>query len=151
MIAQMMTDIYQRPIPGVTIGGRTILLFAPFGAEAWSVINLLLGCIVGLLFAVLIALYALRRKRQERKKAPDVFDVYEAKQKNLVWLTVAIGMGIAGAFLFALIQDMSRLMVILDMWTVTHSVIIATQIIAVRIILKRDKEGKDRTERGFAL
>jgi len=34
---------------------------------------------------------------------------------------------------------MSKLMVVLDMWTITHAVIIAAQIVAVRIILMRDK------------
>jgi len=60
-------------------------------------------------------------------------------------------MGIAGAFLFALIQDMSKLMVVLDMWTITHAVIIAAQIVAVRIILSGDKEDKEKTEGGFAV
>ena len=141
-ISSFDMDIYQRPIPGITIGDRTYLLFAPFGTPAWSLINLILGCIVGVLLAVIVASYSIHRKRRERKMAVDIFDVYEAKQKNLVWLAAVIGLGIAGAFLFALMHDMSRLMVILDLWTVTHAILITAQIVAIRVIVKYNKKNK---------
>jgi len=134
--------IYQSPIPGITLFGRTILLFAPFGVEAWSIVNLILGCIIGVLCAAIVAILAVLRKRRERKEELDIQNLSEGKQQNLVMLTAAIGMGIAGAFLFALIQDMSRLMVIIDMWTITHTVIIAAQVIAIVIIFKHDKKSR---------
>jgi len=82
------------------------------------------------------------RKRLERKEELDIQNLNEGKQQNLVLLTAAIGMGIVGAFLFALIQDMSRLMVIIDMWTITHTVIIAAQLVSIAIILKHDKKSR---------
>ncbi|MCL2718983.1 MAG: YDG domain-containing protein [Lachnospiraceae bacterium] len=138
--------IYQRPIPSITVAGRTILLFAPMGAEAWSLLNLVFGCIIGILLAVIIALRALIKKRRELKEVLDFHNITEGKSYSQVWLTVAIGMGIAGAFLFVLIQDMGKLMVALDMWTITHMVIIASQAAAIMVILKRDKKEKAKAQ-----
>jgi len=59
-------------------------------------------------------------------------------------------LGIIGAFMFSLIQDMSNLMVLVDLWTITHIIIIVAQIVSISIILKRDKATLESNNRELA-
>ena len=127
----------------VTILG--VMLFAPYGVEAWSLINLALS-VLGLLAAAFTVARAVLQKKKEREKEPDTHtsvlhsvkevdnkgliegveekDKYN-KRRRLIWLEVAVGLSIVGATMFVAAQNTSTLMVLVDWWTAGHAAVIA--------------------------
>ena len=123
----------------------TLLLFAPFGSNLWSPVNLFM-CAIGLLLAVLLTLLFLYRKRQERKKDKENIDItdmniiIESKQQYLLWFIIAVAAGMAGMFIFTLVQNMSADMALIDFWTITHTIILAAQLTAIALVMKLVKK-----------
>ena len=123
----------------------TILLFAPFGSNLWSPVNLLMSA-AGVLLAVMLMLKFVLRKRRERiqdKKHIDITDmdiIIESKQKYLIWFIIAVLAAMTGAFLFALVQNMQSEIALIDFWTITHTVILTAQIAAIILLMKTVKK-----------
>jgi len=133
-----------RNAPGITIGNTTVLLFAPFGSDLWSPLNLLI-CIIGILLAVLLMLRFILLKRRERKQdkqGVDITDmsiIVEDRQQYLIWFIIAVVAAMVGAFLFALVQNMNMDMALIDFWTITHTIILAAQVTAIILVTKMVK------------
>jgi len=58
-------------------------------------------------------------------------------------------LGIAGAVLFFLVEDMRRQMVLIDLWTLTHAAIFAAEIIAVTITFRKKKSTNEEDDEAF--
>jgi len=147
-----LEEIINSGVPLIGFGKMGVPLFAPPGAHAWALLNLILA-LLGLLYAVVNVLRAVFRKRKEQKEDGERLDDLRFDNMNAeedkedrrlrpVWLTVSIAMGIIGILLFVLTQDMTQAMVLVDYWTLAHAIIFAIELIAVIFIFKR-KEKKD--------
>ena len=130
------------------LGGLPVV--APNGVASWALLNLIFA-IVGAIFAIMITVRTLVRKKREDDQEPVYEGAQEKKEERkgrLAWLGVAIVMGLAGALLFLLTQDMSRMMVWVDIWTIVHAVAFVVQAVAVWFLLRGDRK-KDDDGAGF--
>jgi len=125
-----------------SVGG--VLLYAPEGVGSWSLLNLILGAI-GAIFAVMITVRAVMQKKREQGEEDQ-----KEKRHGLAWLLTTNILGVAGVVLFVIFQDMSRMMVFVDRWTIVHVVIFAVQVLAIWLLLRSDKDrDSDQGDRGL--
>jgi uncharacterized repeat protein (TIGR02543 family) len=123
---------------------------APFGGMAWALVNLILA-LIGVALAIIMIIYAARRKRRERED--DAYqDAYvddesetQYHKRRKAWLVTAIVMGVAGIVLFLLTEDTSRTMVLLDGWTIVNAVILVVEAIGMTLAVRRGKESDDES------
>jgi len=148
-----LEEIINSGVPLIGFGNMGVPLFAPPGAHAWALLNLILA-LLGLLYAVVNILRAVFRKRKEQKEDGNSLEQLkfdnmgaeedrEDRRLRPVWLTVSIAMGIIGILLFILTQDMTQAMVLVDYWTLAHAIIFAVELVAVIFIFKRKDKNDD--------
>jgi TM2 domain-containing membrane protein YozV len=163
------------------INDWAIPLFAPIDVDTWALLNLILAAI-GIFFAVVAVLRAIKRKREKEEELQDLqerqafqqlqgFNVFQElnefqelngfqerakfsnaqaigsqeeeqeqqRRSRLAKPLIAIVLGILGAALFILTQDMTAKMVLADIWTIVHAVIVVAGIAARLIKRKGDR------------
>ena len=146
-------------VPLMNLGRRGIPLFAPTGVAAWGILNLILT-LLGVTYTIVLVFRALYRRKLALHGEQSANSAYiegqgsdikfgeglpdpdgERVDKNLrpSWLAAAAAICIAGVLLFALTQDTTSLMVLLNNWTGAHAVLFAAQIVAVIFVFKRKK------------
>jgi len=135
-------------VPSLSFGDRGVLLFAPMGVQAWSLLSLLL-CVLGFLLFVVVATHALIKKKREQDEVIDInspddivgilteIEGKAQKHYKIVWLAVMGIMGMLGVFLFVLTNDLDRMMVLLDLGTVAHAFIFAIGVLAALFAYRR--------------
>jgi hypothetical protein len=117
----------------------------------WALVNLVLS-IAGLILAIIATSYILlqhyKQKKQptgqkniKNKYVTDQGDDKEAviqkqKQHRNLWLITTLALGIVGIIVFLLTEDMSRKMVLVDLWTIVNAIIFIAEIIAIALIFK---------------
>ena len=110
------------------------MLFAPFGVASWAFLNLIFAGL-GVALALYGAVRSLAAKRRVAKAVPDIAATWDddgdAGDGGTAWLAALMAMGIAGAFLFALTQDMAATLVVIDIWTAVHAAILAVELLAL--------------------
>ena len=90
----------------------------------WAFFNMILGVIHGLLgFAALIILI--------------IFLAVRYKPYSLIMPLICFVMGLSGAFLFLLTQNMMLPMVMIDSWTFVHAVILIFQFFLIILALSQ--------------
>jgi len=126
-----------------SLGG--VLLYSPEEMASWSLVNLILAAI-GAIFAAMITIRALIHKKNENEEDG------KEKQHRLGWFVGANVLGILGAVLFVIFQDMSTAMVLLDRLTIVHAAIFAVQVVAIYLLLRKSKsKDGDHDDRGLEL
>jgi len=63
----------------------------------------------------------------------------EDKEPNQGWLSVSVFMGISGAFLILINQEMSSPVVLVNLWTIMHATILIVEILAMNLAFKGRK------------
>ena len=154
-------------IPLLTIGNRSIPLFAVSGMASWALMNLIL-CALGVIFAAVTVLRVLLKRRRQKEdeniKTPSNNEYGDSeyiestqeqseeqksrKRHRLAWLIIVIAMGIIGVLLFILTQNMRWTMVLLDIWTIAHAVLFAAEAVAMFCLFRRKKNKKDKNDNG---
>jgi len=71
-------------------------------------------------------------------------NIVDGPAKRLLWLLLAVILGIAGAVLFVVTENMNRTVVIADMWTVVNAAILVLCIACVTLGLKGGWQGAER-------
>jgi len=66
------------------------------------------------------------------------------------WLAILTVMGIVGVIVFILTEDMTRLMVLVDNWTIVNAIIFIIALISYRYAFKREKEDEYEEEEAMA-
>ena len=113
-------------------------MFAPQGIQGWSVTNMILA-ITGIALLAIKAVNFLIVKKRENNEEYDLSKEDNSRRFKIAWLIAASIMTITSALLFILIQDTTRLMVMLDWWTIPHAILLALEIIALLMVTKNDK------------
>jgi len=123
-------------------------LFAPNGYSVWALVNLLLA-ILGAIFAVVITLrvflYNKDRVGYNEHNYGNYDDDEDVDVRNVrfTWLLVANIMAIIGIVIFLITQNMRNPMVLVDMWTIAHAIIITGELIALYCVEKRRRDRDD--------
>jgi uncharacterized membrane protein len=133
-------------MPVMAIGGVEIPLAAGPGASqyVWALLNLIL-VIAGAILAIVVGARACWRKLRNRNKQEQNQEEAERHSKNrMMWLIATIVMGVLGIVIFLLTEDMSKLMVLVDKWTIVNAIILVLGIVSCIFALKRDLSSKPR-------
>jgi len=130
-------------VPVISVFGREMLLFAPFGAKVWSVGNLGLA-VFGIVFILAAAMRAIFQKKREFNDDDNYAnyseEISQEIKKKIMWLPVSFIAGMLSVFLFLIMQDRSQTMVMTDFWTVVHVVLLTAEIAAVVLAFKKGKK-----------
>ena len=125
------------PRASISLGGLEVLIFGEMGRASWALINLILT-VLGAIFAALTGARAIIEKTRAKREMEETgYYGVETSSLRLGWMAV---MGIAALvmiILFALTQDMSAPMVLMDWWTLVHMVAMALIIVAIILVFKR--------------
>jgi heme/copper-type cytochrome/quinol oxidase subunit 2 len=133
----------------------------------WALVNLIVS-VVGVVLAVVLALYVLLQRNQEQKKqqAQDQIkhnqkqtrtnqnqktttnsedhteEQKKHKQRRLFWFLLSVILGVEGIVVFLLTEDMSRPMALVDSWTIVNVIIFVVELIAIVFTFKH-KDNRD--------
>jgi len=163
---EVSAGFFDQEVPLIMIAGREFPLFAPLGAAAWALVNLIL-CILGVTFAAVTATLTIlhRKERAESAKAEKMYnnasasvaggtvgatetkansskkekDKWDSRQQ-LAWLSGALLLTIAGVITFLLTQSMMHTMVLVDIWTILHVAFLVAEVVAVMLVFDIAKE-----------
>jgi cytochrome bd-type quinol oxidase subunit 2 len=91
--------------------------------------------VVGVVLAAVVVACVLL---QSRKKGAQDSGAQKRKHSSL-WLAVVLALGVAGVVVFLLTEDMSRVMGLVDKWTIANAVIFVAELIAILFALKHRK------------
>jgi hypothetical protein len=158
------------PTPLPTASPSTSPTVSPPGEDVdekpvWAFVNLILS-VVGVILVVLLTIGVLLQRnqkqneqqiRQQKKGTPgqcgvnqnqkDINDAADhvveekkQKQRRFFWFLLSVVLGVVGVVVFLLTEDMSRMMVWVDSWTIVNAIILVVEIIAVTFTLKSKKE-----------
>ena len=143
---EVFKQIISEDIPLITIGGTTIPL-APgsMNGYVWALTNLVLA-IAGIIVMVITIIRTAIQKKKENDTTDDYLIDNDQKKNRMGWIATTIIMGIGGAALFLITEDISKLMVVVDRWTIVNAVILAIEILASILIFKRGKNSPDNEE-----
>jgi hypothetical protein len=138
--------------PSPTVGPEPSVV-VPEPLPVWALMNLVLS-VAGVILAAIVMVYVLLRGKMKSERGgggEGVVGQYVAeagdeaveggvqKKHMIMRLVVALVMGVVGLVVFLLTEDMSRVMGMVDNWTIVHVVIFVMVIIAVMFVFKRRK------------
>jgi hypothetical protein len=130
--------------PSIAVGDMDVPRVAgPLQSLVWALFNLILAA-AGLILGVVAVTRAASRKKREENGSEEERDAYETEEETqkrkrirLVWLITAIIMAAAGIVVFLITEDMSRLMALMDNWTIVNLIIFAAELIGIRLAFRR--------------
>ncbi|MCL1830983.1 MAG: InlB B-repeat-containing protein, partial [Oscillospiraceae bacterium] len=146
---EVLDIIKSEGIPTLTIGNLEIPLAAGSAMSkfVWALLNLILT-LAGLIYAAVIIVRGAIEKRQD-EYYDDEYQTEEDNQKprrRLIPLFISVIMGIFGMILFLLTEDLTRLMVLVDRWTIVNALILVIEIVASSLAFRKQKEANDQEE-----
>jgi len=107
---------------------------ARFGSSTWSLVNLVLS-LVGLVLALVVAVRATLRRFYEADQVEDNGEEQQSDQREarvrLAWLAAVAILGLVGIVLFAITQDLTRRMGLIDQWTIVHLFMVLLQVVVM--------------------
>jgi len=138
--------LLEADVPTITIGAQEIPLFGGPGFRhlVWALWNLILS-IAGFVLAVMMGIRMLLHKRKEKKDREQAEVYYENEEKEerrnrLLFILAVPILAIIAIVLFLLTQDMSQLMVMVDLWTITHAVLFVGGLIGYIFAFKKQTD-----------
>jgi hypothetical protein len=128
-----------------SIGDSRVPLSALPGIErygSWGLLNLILSALGVILAALRVWRFTTKRQiRQERLE-----DEKRRKRHRLQWCAAAAILGIAGAIVFLITQDLTQQMVWIGRWFTVTAIIFAAELVAVWYELRLGKDGEEEPE-----
>jgi len=149
--------LMEADVPTITIGAQDIPLFAGPGFRdlVWALWNLILS-IAGFVLAVMMGIRMLLQKRKDKKDKEQAESYYENEYENegekrnerrnrLLFILAVPILAIIAIVLFLLTQDMNQLMVMVDLWTITHVILFVGGLVGYIFAFKKqtDEENDD--------
>jgi heme/copper-type cytochrome/quinol oxidase subunit 2 len=149
---EVLQGLIDEGVPTITIGDVQVPLTAgSFGQYAWALLNLIMA-LAGIVLGVVTALRAIARKKRE-DEGTDEYEAYETedeaqkrKQRRLVFLIGSILMAVLGIVVFLVTEDITRLMVLIDNWTIVNFIILVVEVLGSILAFKRKKQDKKVSE-----
>ena len=150
---ELFEIIEAEEIPLFTIMGTPIPLFSGSIASeyVWALVNLILA-IAGIILALITFLRIITQKRNEKDDEHDQHEGETAeerekrKTRRWLWIVVTVIMGIVGLAVFLLTEDMTKLMVMVDYWTIVNAIIFILEVVSFAFAFKRAKGQDDEPD-----
>ena len=129
-------------IPSLTIGSLTIPLIAGTAMReyVWALLNLILA-IAGVMLLIVSIIRALAKKTQddEQNDEYESDENQEQRKPRPIWIILSILLGVIGIIVFFITEDMTKMMVLLDRWTVVNAVVLLLEIICFILSYKKKR------------
>ena len=152
--------IGDQDIPLVGLDNFSIPLYGPINFATWALMNLILsiiGAVVAL--ASIIRSMAQKKRRQALMTDDNAIEIetpetdldYEdqhekdIRRKKGYWAITSAVIAIIAMVVFILTQDMRSVMVLVDIWTIAHAVLLGIGIVSTANVFKRYKDS-DKTK-----
>ena len=135
-------------VPTISIGGLEIpLVSGPTMSQyVWALLNLILA-IAGVILAIILLIKAFGHKRQndeeQYENESDEDDTYT--KGRVLWIVLSILLGIIGIIVFFITEDMTKLMVLVDRWTIVNAVIFILEVVGYVFSFKKKRNEDDET------
>ena len=147
---ELFEIIEAEEIPLLALFGTPIPLFKGSIASeyVWALVNLILA-IAGIILALITLIRVITQKRNEKDDEHDQPEGETAeerekqKTRRWLWIIVTVIMGIAGLAVFFLTEDMTKLMVMVDYWTIVNAIIFILEAVSFAFAFKRNKSHDD--------
>ena len=141
---ELLEQIKASGIPVISFAGMNIPLAGGAGMDGliWSLLNLILAAIGALLIIATIA-RAIWQKKYDMDYAENGYaqeGEEEPKHLRIGWIVAMVIMGVLGVVVFILTEDMTRLMVLVDNWTIFNVIIFALAVISYKFSFKRERD-----------
>ena len=146
---EVMKQIKEDGVTIITIGSMEIPLSGgpKMSQYVWALINL--TCAVsGIILSLIAAARAFLNKKYEKDYVRYSYipaGMKKQKQVRSIWLTIAIITGIIGIAVFIYTENTTKLMVLLDNWTVINTAILGLGVISYLFAFKRSKNAGDES------
>lgn len=136
----MVAELASTDLQNVSIVDSEVPMLGSGGLDSWALINLILS-IAGMLIALVTLMKLLIRRRYRENTYMEDYSGYEYEVKRKVksyrrWLVLTIAAGICGVILFLLTQDLSKLMVLADKWTIASALFFIVGIVGMVLTFK---------------
>ncbi|MCL2663147.1 MAG: InlB B-repeat-containing protein [Oscillospiraceae bacterium] len=153
--AQPITDqILEHPV--IPLANPRFIFFAPWSSDHWAMLNLILTAIGAVLVPIAFIKILQKRKQIERAakaklKSLGQNETYIIDEENLYqhrrleWFAATAVLGGMGILIFALTQDASKIMALMDWWTIFHTIVFILEVITFNLIYKKDKNEPAKT------
>ena len=126
-------------VPSTSIGDTEVPLYSNGLFGSWALLNLILAIAGGLLaLAAVIRSLVTRRNKDEEEKTDE--DKKKERKTRLSWLIASLVFAIGGIVLFLVTQDITKTMVLVDMWTVVNGLLAALTLISLVFVSKKNKQ-----------
>ena len=146
--------ILEDPIIPLASTKPGFIFFAPWGADYWALLNLILT-VLGAILTPIALIKALRKRKQIEREVEInlntlnqneslIIDENRLYQRRRVeWFAATAVLGGIGILIFVLTQDMTKTMALMDWWTVFHVIVFALEATAFKLIYKNEKDEDD--------
>jgi len=135
--SEILDQIYERGYPLITIGDFEIPLHAlSLSGYVWALFNLILsiaGIALGIMLVIRILLKNIFFEKYEHFEDNETRE----KQSRPLFAVFVPVLGFLSIVVFILTQDMTKLMVLIDMWTIIHLVLFITGLVSYIMAFKR--------------
>ena len=135
-------------------GGAILFTGNVRSVDFWALLNLILavfGAAIAIITGMRILISKKRKDDNEELDEDEMFVDDEGKNSarcRLICMIAMIVTSVAGILLFILTQDMTKIMRLIDWWTLIHLIILAVEIKAIIFIKKRIRnKDRDTSER----
>jgi uncharacterized repeat protein (TIGR02543 family) len=141
--------------PEAPLASPGFIFFAPWGADYWALLNLILAVLGAILTPIALIKVLQRRKHLEREvetklnslNQNETYIVDEEKlyqRRRIEWFAATAVLGGIGILIFVLTQDMRKTMALMDWWTIFHAIVFILEAIAFRLIYKYEDNEEDK-------
>jgi len=107
--------------------------------NTWALVNLILAA-AGVAFAIMAIIRLARRRKNDQADEADSAE--QQGQGRTAWLVASVAMGVIGAVVFFLTEDMTRRMALVDGWTVVNAILFAIALAGYMIAARRAEDDK---------
>ena len=117
----------------------------------WALLNLILA-IAGVILMIVTIIRVFTHKKNNKEEDQNDFSQSENEEQNnrkkrrLIWIIVSILMGIIGVVFFFITEDITKLMVLMDRWTIVNAIFFVLEILGSLLAFKNKKDDDDNEE-----
>jgi len=114
----------------------------------WALLNLILTILTGFIMIAMLVTYFGKKRRGEEESDYELEDEKEKIKRRGILRLASIIPTLVAVILFILTEDMRRMMVFTDRWTIWMAVIAIVQVILALLSIKRRKGREEEGEAG---
>jgi len=141
--------------PEVPLANPGFIFFAPWGADYWALLNLILTVLGAILMPIALIKVLQRRKHLEREAEIKLNSINQTEayiideerpyqRHRIEGFAATAVLGGIGILIFTLTQDIRKTMALMDWWTIFHIIVFTLEAIAFRLIYMNEHDEEDK-------